>query len=610
MSNVVEFTGTPTPSSMPVAELRSATSMLIERMQFLRAAGLSFGGKRDLYEILGYPDVISPEQYRRRYTRGGIAGRVVDAMPKATWRAGGEIIEDENPEVSTDLEKTWEALEKRLRLIAMFQRLDILANQGRYACLLLGAPGTFDTELKKGNPDKLLYVTPFAEEDARIMTWELNEQDPRFGQPTSYQLSRLAPNSLALFGARNVPAFTPVAFQKPVHWSRIIHVPAEGVLDSDIFGPPALERVWNLLDDLDKVIGGGAEAFWLRANQGLHLNIDKDIKTLTPEEKADLSTQADEYQHNIRRMLRTRGVEIDTLGSDVANFSNPADAVVTQISGAKAIPKRILTGSEMGELASSQDRENFRDQVNGRQIGYATPWLIRPFIDRLMAYNYLPTPGTGPDGYEWKWSHVQVLTEQEKAEGASKWAGVNSAQGAPVFLNAEIREKWYALPPLTPEQIQKEKEINKPLEPPPPQLPPGATVDENGQAIDKDGKPLNLKPSLQSKPPQTGGPGAKDDEEDPEDANATRPRAKPRAAADAVPDELAGVVAVLEAAIRAGNTATIDQVLGITHKETLVLPSVQITPPPPPEKKLVTKAIRYAEVNGIMRPVEISEVEE
>jgi len=630
MSNVVEFTGTPTPSTMPTAELRSATSLLIERMQFLRAAGLSFGGRRNMYEILGYPDVISPEQYRNRYTRGGIAGRVVDALPRATWRAGGEIVEDENPEVSTTLETTWVALEKRLRLMAMFLRLDILAQQGRYACLLLGAPGEFNAELKKGNPDKLLYVTPFAEEDARILEWELDEQNPRFGQPNSYQLSRLSPNSLALFGARNVPAFTPTAFNLPVHWSRIIHVPAEGILDNDVFGPPALERVWNLIDDLDKVIGGGAEAFWLRANQGLQLNIDKDITNLSPEEKADLQKQADEYQHSIRRMLRTRGVEVNTLGSDVANFSNPADAVVTQIAGAKAIPKRILTGSEMGELASSQDRENFRDQVNGRQTGYAEPYIIRPFLDRLMRYGYLPAAKSGPDGYEWKWSHLQVLTETEKAEGASKWAQVNASSGMPVFTTAEIREKWYGLPPLTPEQVQKEKELAKPLEPPPP--PPGSTVDEQGNVLGPDGKPMmgpdgqpmkapngpvQGKPSLQSAPPQAGGKNATPGDEEDDTTDESVPagvrkkvsKAGPRAAATAVPDELFGVVAVLEHAIRTGDTATIDRVVGITHAESapsIVLPTVEIHQP---DKKATKKTIVYGDVNGVMRPIGIEEVE-
>jgi len=598
MSNVVvhaDFQPTPSqmPASMKTAELRAATSVLLERMQFLRAAGMSFNGLRDLYNILGYPRVISPAQYRDRYARGGIAGRVVDAMPKATWRGGVEIIEDEDPEVSTTFEETCAALMTRLKLTQVFQRLDILAQQCRYGVLLLGAPGDFNQELPKGKPEQLVYVTPFAEEDARVMEWELDEHNPRFGQPTHYQLSRLTANSLANIGSWGVPAFSPAALQQPVHWSRVIHVPAEGILDNEVFGPPALERVWNLLDDLDKVIGGGAEAFWLRANQGLHLNIDKDTANVKPEDLKDLKDQADEYQHQIRRILRTRGVDVNELGSDVANFSNPADAVVTQIAGSKAIPKRILTGSEMGELASSQDRENFRDQVNGRQLSYAEPTILRQFFDRLITYKYIVAPKKGAEAYQIKWAHVQVLTEQEKAEGASKWASVNNTQGAPVFLNREIRDKWYAMPPLTPEEIQKEKELAKPLEPPAP--PPGApgTVDENGNPVEP-GK------TLPGKNPQSQGPRAKA-----EDDTADTP-AKARAAADAA--QLEPIITLLERALREGNTALLDQVLGIRHEtqQTIVLPDVTIQPPPA-TTTTVRKVIEYGDVHGTVRPIAITE---
>lgn len=585
----------PTPSQMPesmrMGELRAATSVLLERMQFLRAAGLSFNGLRDMYNILGYPRVISPAQYRDRYARGGIAGRVVDALPKATWRGGGEVIEDEDPKVSTSFEEAWVALNTRLNLWSIFQRLDILAQQGRYAVLLLGAPGDFGQELPKGKPEQLVYMTPFAEEDARVMEWQIDEHDPRFGQPTKYQLSRLTANSLANLGSWGVPAFSPQALQQPVHWSRIIHVPAEGILDNEVFGPPALERVWNLLDDLDKVIGGGAEAFWLRANQGLHLNIDKTTANVKPEELTDLNTQADEYQHQMRRILRTRGVEVNELGSDVANFSNPADAIVTQISGSKAIPKRILTGSEMGELASSQDRENFRDQVNGRQTSYADPTILRQFVNRLIAYRYLPEPKKGAEAYQVKWAHVQVLTEQEKAQGAKDWASVNQTQGAPVFLNREIRDKWYGFEPLTPEDIQAEKELNKPLEPPAP--PPGTVP---GQ-VDENGNPVDAGQTLPGKNPQAQGPRAKAEE--------PAPAAKARAAEDG---QLEPIITLVERALREGNTALLDQILGIRHEETqtIVLPDITIQPPPS-VRRTTHKVIEYGDVQGTVRPIGITE---
>lgn len=436
----------PIENRSDAAEIRAAASILLERLQFLRQAGISFKGQRDLYEILGYDRNITNKQYRDRYARGGLAKRIVEAMPHATWRGGTELVEDENPDVSTAFEAAWKDLESRLQIWSTLRRADILAGLGRYAVILIGAPGVLSDELPKGKPESLLYLTPFSggggpgqggssgaiDADATIQTFDTDSQSPRFGLPQTYQMRRLD-----VFSA---------SFQIPVHWSRVIHI-AEGILDDEVYGQPTLENVWNLLDDLDKVTGGGAEAFWLRANQGMHLDVDPKIGNFSSADKADLKDQADEYQHNIRRMMRTRGVSIKALGSDVANFSNPADAILTQISGSKGIPKRILTGSEMGQLASSQDRDNWKDQVNGRQTAYAGPYIIRPLVDRLIKYGYLPQP----KAYVVQWPHMQTLTEEEKAQGAAKWASVNSTNGSVVFTESEIRDHWYTMEPLTDE---------------------------------------------------------------------------------------------------------------------------------------------------------------
>lgn len=439
-------------------EMRAATATLIDRIQWARQAGISFNGLRDLYDILGYDRVITAKQYRDRYARGGIAGRVVDALPNATWRGGIELVEDLDPKVSTEFEKACAGLDNRLHLWATLLRVDKMAGLSTFAALLIGVAGdeSLSEPLPKGRkPEDLLYFSPFTgagypapnggvtgalDASCTIAEFESDTRNPRFGLPRFYQLRRTMIGTTAL----NVP----------VHWTRVLHV-AEGLLEDDVFGPPTLERVWNYLDDLDKVSGGGSEAFWLRANKGLQIDIDKDVKTLSVDEKASLTAQIEDYKHQITRILRTRGTKINELGSDVANFSNPVDSLITLIAGSKAIPKRILTGSEQGELASSQDRDNWRDQVNGRQTGYAAPFIVRPLIDRLIEYGYLPKPKQ----YEVKWAHIQTLTESEKAEGAAKWASTNSTQGAPVFTDAEIREHWYGLEPLTQQQIEEQQKI-------------------------------------------------------------------------------------------------------------------------------------------------------
>lgn len=443
------------------AEFRAAAAdVLLARTLFMRQAGITFGGARDTYAILGYDRLITVKQFRDRYARGGVAGRIVDAFPNACWRGSMELVEDENPETQTAFEKAWADLDQRLQIQAKLLRVDKLSRLSTYAVILIGAPGALNEELPKGTPEQLLYLTPFlggggpggdnnartlaADADCTIALYNVDTKSPRFGLPETYQLKRTDISSPEL--------------QVPIHWSRIVHV-AENVLENEVYGQPALERVWNLLDDLDKVTGGGAEAFWLRANQGLHLDIDKDMKLDdTKDTVAELKKQSDAYKHQIDRFIRTKGTTVSTLGSDVANFSNPADAILTQIAGSTTMPKRILTGSEMGELASSQDRDNWKDQVNGRQTSHCGPYIVRNLVNRLITYGYMPAPSKGALAYEVVWPHIQTLTDQEKAEGAAKWATVNSTAGMTVFTDAEIREHWYGLAPgdLTKEDADTE----------------------------------------------------------------------------------------------------------------------------------------------------------
>jgi hypothetical protein len=435
--------------------LRALSSLLVERLRFARQAGLSFGDLRNMYAVLGYDETLTTSRIRARYNRGGIAGRIVDAMPKATWREGFEIYEDENPDVETPFELAIKTLDDRLSLAAKFHKTDILAGLSTFSVLLIGVgDGALDQPLPKGNgtPDNVIFLQPFSggggqvntsyrhktvadDADARVDTYIEDPKDPRFGQPATYQIRRTYTTDITL--------------ARTVHWSRVLHV-AHQTLDDNVYGSPTLERVWNLLDDLDKVTGGGAEAFWLRANQGTALKVDADAK-LSPEEKTELEQKVEEYANQMRRFMVMRKAELQSMGSDVANFSNPADAILTQIAGATGIPKRILTGSEMGELASSQDRENWRDQVRGRQTREAGPYIVKPFIQRLIDYNYLPAVKKG-NIWQIEWPNIEAMTETEKADGANKWATANKTQGTVVFTDDEIREHWYGMEPLTPDQ--------------------------------------------------------------------------------------------------------------------------------------------------------------
>lgn len=426
----------------------------LDRYRFAKQLGTTFNGHRDINAILGYPETITVSDYRLMYDRGGIAGRVVDALPKATWRGGVELIEKENSSTRTRFELEVEELFLALDVISELEAVDILSQLSTYACLLLGTAekGNLATPLpvSSNGLKSLIYLQPYLggggpdsnvrttatlqtvthDVDITIQDLDLNPASPRYGQPLMYRLVKA----------------TDKADAQDVHWSRVIHV-AERTLGNKIYSAPALERVWNNLLDLQKVSGGGSEAFFQRANQGRLWTIDKETKGLQPEDLESFRDQIDKFQHNITRDVRAKGVDVKTLGSDTANFSSPQDAIITLIAGTSTIPKRILTGSEMGELASSEDRDNWRDQVNGRRNRYAAPRLLRRLVNRLIDFQYL----TKPASYNERWGAVMNMTEEEKRVKAKSWADTKTSEGQ-VFTNDEIRDECYEKAPLTDEQ--------------------------------------------------------------------------------------------------------------------------------------------------------------
>ena len=414
-------------------------SALGSRLNFGNRAGITFGGKRDLYEALGYSRTISLQDYRDRFERNGVATRVVETFPRSTWRSGGQLLEDEDLKNTTPFEAAWAELDDRLAIWPAFAITDILAGLGEYAVLVLGVKGgTLSDPLpEKFTAEDLLYVAPYSQEDIELTTIITDATDPRFGQPETYTLSRVGtPRNSDTLKTR------PSKTTQTVHWSRLLHV-AEGLLDDKVYGRPRLRNIWNFLDDLDKVAGGGAEAFWLRAHQGFLAKLDKDLD-LDDEKLAALKEQIEEFANQMRRTVGLRGVELEAMGSDVADYGPSVDATLKLISVSTGIPVRILTGSEMGELASSQDKTNFDDRVSDRRTEHAEPVVVRPFVDRLIQHGALPQPSsTAPkarNGYRVAWPDLDTLDETEKASVAVKLSVVNKNQGMTIVTRDEIRE--------------------------------------------------------------------------------------------------------------------------------------------------------------------------
>jgi hypothetical protein len=410
--------------------LTQFAASLVNRGVFGRD-GITFGGRRNMYEVLGYKRQILVPDYRGRYRRNEVANRIVKALPKATWRGGAEIAEDKETEQDTEFEKDFRDLDNRLKVWDVFRRADILSGIGRYAIILITAPGAMDTPLEHCTLDDIALLTPYAEGDATIQLYNTDEHSPRYGLPEFYMLKRgvnpdgsTALNNIAGIGKR-------------VHWTRCIHI-ADGLLDDSIFGEPRLQCVWNRLDDLEKVAGGGAEAFWKRADQGKQFDLDPTMD-LTPEQIVEMQNEIDAFNHEGKRTMRTRGMKINEFGSDVADFKSPVESIISLISAGTGIPQRVLMGSEQGKLAAKQDKASWDNQVIDRQKDYAGPMIVRPFVDRLVLLGALTEPAKG---YTVTWSTIQTMDDEQRAEIGKNWVASQSV------TRNELRTRVLGLPAL------------------------------------------------------------------------------------------------------------------------------------------------------------------
>ena len=402
------------PASTVQALLR-ANAILSDRLALARSFGqTAYEGARDYNKVLGYPTSIDFQGYMARYLRQDISGRIVDLPAQDTWRKPPSITEDGDD--STEFAQAWEALEKRLRIFSLLSRVDRISGIGRYGILYLGirsddpmAPSQPLEPSADRGPESLLFIRPFHEGNAVIKDSETERSDPRFGYPSLYDLTVDSSDKV------------------PVHWSRVLHI-ADNRLDSDIFGIPRLERVYNRLMDLIKVVGGSAEATWLNMRPGTVITTQPGYDFDPSAEEAEkMEQEIEEYLHGLARMMTLEGVDVKTILGEMLDPTGPFEVQLRLLSAASGIPQRVLEGSAAGELAAArEDTRQWYAHIAWRQQNYAEPDILRPLIDYLIVMGVLPEPSSGSydvgeqdDDGNWGWPPLYEMSDEEQASLAS-----------------------------------------------------------------------------------------------------------------------------------------------------------------------------------------------
>jgi len=405
-------------------------STLLQRSRFMRQLGFQFGTKRDIYTILGYQQNLTFTDLFGRYCRQDIAKRVVEAPAAATWQRPPIISENDDPNDVTEFEQKFNKLAISSKLWHYLERADKIAGIGQFGVLVIGGSGKSDMPLSSSD---LLYLSTFHQGSTKINSLDTDAASPRFGLPKDYNIDLLT-------SVASGPSTSNTTLAK-FHHSRIIHI-AESLVEDELFGIPRLQPVYNLFDDLQKIVGGAAEMFWAGADRGMQIDIDKDLE-LDADDETALSDEIEEWYHGLRRYIRTKGVELNNLGGTPVDPRGAFSIVISSISGATGIPQRILLGSERGQLASSTDERNWLSRVKERQEKFAEPLILRPVIDTFIKMDLLPDVE-----YKVKWPDLMALSESEQAEVADKIANAIkkvSEQPIVVVHASEFREKWLGL---------------------------------------------------------------------------------------------------------------------------------------------------------------------
>lgn len=413
---------TKAPKGLVLQQQVQVLSALLSRAKLMARLGQQYGGDRDLYTALGYDVDPRYEQFAAHYERQDIAKAVINRPVEGTWRGLFEVTEVDDDE-ETPFEKAWKDLQKALTLKQRFMRVDKLSSLGSYGVLLFGFDdvkdiGDFRAPVAQGKRT-LLYLKPLGEGSAEIKEWVEDTKDPRYGQPMFYDAS------LKKKDDQETTRFY-------VHHSRILHISGE-LLESEVQGVPVLKVLYNRLMDLEKIVGGSAEMFWRGARPGYQGKLDPEY-TMSTQTAADLQSQIDEYEHNLRRIMVNEGIDLKALTAQVSDPTPHVDVQLQMISAVTGIPKRILTGSERGELASSEDRDAWNEKISDRREEHAEPQIVRPFIDRCIEHGVLPTP---KEEYTVIWPDLFAPSEKEKAEVGKIRATAIKEYGANV-ANQEI----------------------------------------------------------------------------------------------------------------------------------------------------------------------------
>jgi len=378
---------------------------------------------RDIDKECGYPDVIDALQYRKIYDREGLGKRVVEIYPEASWSSNPVVTDGISiNENKSEFAKEWKEFAKSKKVWHYLHRADELSGVGHFGIIVMGIADSkplkeavegvnADTgEISGVLSHELKYLKVFSEENIDISRKDTNPESVRYGMPTLY--------SIRVADVENRDSSVGTALTNiQVHWTRVLHL-ADNRKDSDVYGVPRMQAVYNRIYDLRKILSGSGEMFWKGGFPGLSFETLPDVQDAEID-KESLEKEVKAYYEGLQRYIALQGMTAKSLTPQIADPSPHVEAMLKIIAIALGIPYRIFAGAEEARLASSQDARAWNKRVLTRREKYVEPLVIHPFIDVCHKYGFIKSKPAEEVANVF-WPKIDVSTEEDKANLADK----------------------------------------------------------------------------------------------------------------------------------------------------------------------------------------------
>lgn len=359
----------------------------------------------DRTTITGFPSKIEKNELENMWSRT-IGGVIVDRPPHDTWREGFKVImptpkeEQEDKEEEPKLPREIEILNRNIELKKMYNLADTMQRLDGFSIIFIGVrekgsePTPLEEEVPANNVDGIEFLRVYRKPAVKAREYIEDTESPDFGKLEKVQIT-------VTQGKQDKDIW--------LHASRLIILSEKNTGDP-FDGISCLIRPYDYLLSLENVIWATAEAQFQRVVPIFVVSYDD---TPSPEDQAKIDTQLDEFRTGVRQRFQVSGLTIEPLvgSSKIQNIKHIYDSLIDLVAGASGIPKRVITGSQAGALASSQtDKEEYYAWIGGRQDNFAES-TVRDLYDRAQSWKILP------DGeYDLIWNPLFELSDVSIAE--------------------------------------------------------------------------------------------------------------------------------------------------------------------------------------------------